>query len=156
MSVHEGGIAPDFTAESTEGTVTLSNVKANRIVLYFYPKDDTPGCTKEACSFRDHHQQLLDQGAKLFGVSVDSIKRHNNFREKYELPFPLIADPDHKIVTAYGLWGEKKFMGKTYMGVTRATFILDGERRVLKAWPKVKPANHGPEVLEALAQLDES
>ena len=153
MSLTEGGIAPDFTAESTDGTVTLSKTGADRIVLFFYPKDDTPGCTREACSFRDHYPELLKTGAKLFGVSVDSIKRHNNFREKYELPFPLIADPDHKIVTAYELWGEKRFMGKTYMGTTRATFLLDRDRRILKAWPKVKPASHGAEVLEALRGL---
>lgn len=150
MSLQIGQTAPDFTAPSTDGPITLSKIQKEPIVLFFYPKDDTPGCTNEVCSIRDHFEEILAHGATVLGLSVDSLAKHESFREKHALPFPLISDESLKIVDAYGLYGEKKFMGNTYMGTARATFVLDKNRRVLKAWPKVSPAKHGEEILQYL------
>ena len=148
----EGTVAPDFTLEADGGTtVSLSDYRGSNVVLYFYPKDNTPGCTTEACNFRDDYSDLLAAGAIVLGVSPDSVKSHDRFKSKFELPFPLLSDPDHTVAEAYGAWGEKKMYGKTYMGIIRATYIIDAEGMIAKVFPKVKPKNHSQEVLAALA-----
>ena len=147
----EGTVAPDFTLEADGGqTVTLSDYRGKNIVLYFYPRDNTPGCTTEACNFRDDYSDLLAAGAVVLGVSPDSIKSHDRFKSKFELPFQLLSDPDHKVAEVYGAWGEKKMYGKTYMGIIRSTYIIDGEGLIAKVFPKVKAKNHSQEVLAAL------
>jgi peroxiredoxin Q/BCP len=147
----EGDKAPDFTAISnTGGTVSLSDFKGRNVILYFYPKDDTPGCTKEACGFRDHFGAFENKGAVLLGVSTDGVKAHAKFVEKFKLPFTLLADEDRKIVLAYGVWGEKRFMGRKYMGTHRVTFLIGPDGRIKKIWPKVKPDEHAQEVLAAI------
>lgn len=146
-----GDKAPAFSAlTSGGGKLALKELRGKQVVLYFYPKDDTPGCTKEACGFRDLYAELARKGAVVLGVSPDSVASHDKFVEKYQLTFSLIADEDHKIAEAYGVWGEKQFMGKRYMGVHRATFLIDAEGRIKAVWPKVKPEEHAAEVLEAL------
>lgn len=148
--IKEGNAAPDFTATNTNGeTVRLKDLRGKKVVLYFYPKDDTPGCTKEACSFRDSFAQFRKQGIEVIGVSTDSEASHKKFTAKYELPFTLLADTDHSIADAYGVYGEKKFMGRTYMGVKRMTFLIDEKGKVRKVFEKVKPEEHAQEVLEA-------
>jgi thioredoxin-dependent peroxiredoxin len=150
MSIKAGSKAPAFTGVDQNGnSISLKDFKGKKVVLYFYPKDDTPGCTAQACNLRDNHSDLLKKGFVVIGVSVDSVKKHKKFEEKYELPFSLIADEDKKIVEAYGVWGEKKFMGKTYMGTTRTTFLIDeaGKIKAIVAKPDTK--NHAAEVLEA-------
>jgi len=147
----EGDLAPDFTLESDQGeTVSLSDFRGRKVVLYFYPKDNTPGCTKEACSFRDGHEQFLAKGAVVIGVSPDSIESHTKFRVKFTLPFHLLSDPEHTVAEAYGAWGEKKMFGKTYMGILRSTFVIDEEAVLLKVFRKVKVAQHAEDVLEVL------
>ena len=126
-------------------------MKGQKVVLYFYPKDDTPGCTKEACSFRDAWAKFKKRGIKVLGVSPDSEASHKKFETKYKLPFTLLADKDHAIADAYGVWGEKKFMGRTYMGVLRTTFLIDEKGKIKKVFEKVKPEDHANEVLEAFA-----
>ena len=150
-----GTKAPSFTATAIGGeygdgqTVSLADFKGRTVVLYFYPKDDTPGCTKEACSFRDDFSKFKKQGITVLGVSPDSEKSHQKFATKYSLPFTLLADTDRKIVEAYGVWGEKKFMGRTYMGVHRTTFLIDEKGKIKKIFEKVKPEDHASEVLQA-------
>ena len=128
----------------------LSDLNGKPVILYFYPRDDTPGCTKEACSFRDHFAAFNALGAVVLGVSADSVKSHGKFAEKFKLPFPLLADEDKTIVQAYGVWGEKRFLGKRYMGIHRVTFLIGADGRIRKIWPKVKPEEHADEVLAAL------
>jgi len=146
-----GDIAADFTLKDSSGKdISLSEFKGKKVVLYFYPKDNTPGCTKEACSFRDVYDLMLAEGAVVLGISADSEASHKRFRDRYGLPFYLLSDADHKIAEAYGAWGEKKLYGKTYMGIIRSTFIIDEQGKVLKVFPKVKPEKHGEEVLNTL------
>jgi thioredoxin-dependent peroxiredoxin len=146
----EGTAAPDFTAKDANGeTVRLKDLRGEKVVLYFYPRDDTPGCTKEACSFRDDFSKFRKRGIKVIGVSTDSEASHKKFSAKYKLPFTLLADPDHSIADAYGVYGEKKFMGRTYMGVKRITFLIDEKGKIKKVFEKVKPDDHAGEVLEA-------
>lgn len=151
LTLKEGDKAPPFKALSTGGKpIALSDFKGSPVVIFFYPKDDTPGCTKEACGFRDHYAALQKKGAVVLGVSVDPVKAHDKFTEKFKLPFPLISDEDHKIVEAYGVWGDKVFMGRKYKGTHRVTFLIGGDGRILKIWPTVKPEEHPAEVLAAL------
>lgn len=146
-----GDRAPDFQLQDQSGsTVSLSKLAGKHVVLYFYPKDDTPGCTKEACSFRDEYSALQAAGAVVLGVSTDDVKSHDKFARKYSLPFPLLADTGHQVAEAYGVWGEKSLYGRKFMGVTRATFLIGPEGKVSHVWPKVKPENHAQEVLTAL------
>ena len=146
----EGMKAPDFAAKNTNSeTVRLKDLRGQKVVLYFYPKDDTPGCTKEACSFRDAFTDFKKRGIEVIGVSLDSEASHKKFAAKYKLPFTLLADPDHTIADTYGVYGEKKFMGRTYMGVKRITFLIDEKGKIRKVFEKVKPEEHAREVLEA-------
>jgi len=150
MLLKEGTVAPDFTASDATGqTVNLSDFRGSKVALYFYPKDDTPGCTKEACSFRDAFQKLKRAGIKVIGISPDSPASHEKFASKYQLPFTLISDPDHSVADAYGAYGEKKFMGRTYQGFLRNTFLIDEAGRIVKIFEKVKPQEHALEVLVA-------
>ena len=147
----EGTAAPDFTlAADGGGEVSLSNYRGKKVVLYFYPKDDTPGCTTEACSFRDDYSDIVSAGAIVLGVSPDTVKSHDKFKLKLQLPFALLSDPDHAVAELYGAWGEKKMYGRTYMGVIRSTFIIDEGGIVSKVFPKVKPKGHSQQVLAAL------
>jgi len=149
--VEEGKPAPDFELVSDEGTtVRLSDLRGKPVVLYFYPKDDTPGCTTESCEFRDAYDVFRERGAEILGVSPDGEKSHQKFKSKYGLPFPLLADPDHVAAEAYGVWGERKFAGKKYMGIDRSTFLIDSDGNVAKAMRGIKPAGHASEVLDAL------
>ena len=151
LSLKEGDKAPEFTApKNGGGTVSLSDYKGKNVILYFYPKDDTPGCTKEACAFRDDFSEFRKQGAIILGVSTDPVKKHDKFVEKYKLPFTLLADEDKKIVQAYGVWGEKTFMGVRYTGTHRVTFLIGPDGRIKKIWTAVKPAEHSQEILAAL------
>ncbi len=148
----EGSTAPPFSTTDAIGKkVRLKDFLGQKVVLYFYPKDDTPGCTKEACSFRDAYSEFASRGIKVLGVSPDSEASHKKFAEKYELPFTLLADKDHSIAEAYGTYGQKKFMGRTYMGVNRTTFLIDGKGKIKKIFTKVKPEEHAQEVLEAFS-----
>jgi peroxiredoxin Q/BCP len=147
----EGTMAPDFTLVADGGgEVTLSDYRGKQVVLYFYPKDDTPGCTTEACNFRDDYSEILAAGAVVLGVSPDTIKSHDKFKGKYDLPFPLLSDPDHEIAEQYGAWGEKKMYGRTYMGIIRSTYVIDRDGKIVKVFPKVRPKNHSQEVLAVL------
>jgi peroxiredoxin Q/BCP len=151
MAIKKGLPAPSFSLKDDEGkTRSLSDFKGIKIVLYFYPKDDTPGCTTEACNFRDDYSAYVDAGITILGVSPDSVNSHRKFREKYHLPFSLLVDEDHKIADAYGVWGQKKFMGKDYMGVLRTTFIVDESGRIAHVFEEVKPADHSKEILSLL------
>ena len=148
----EGSTAPAFKTKDANGEiVSLKDLRGQKVVLYFYPKDDTPGCTKEACSFRDAFSQFKKKGIAVLGVSPDSEASHQKFVTKYKLPFTLLADTDKSIAEAYGVWGEKKFMGRTYMGVRRTTFLIDEKGKIKKIFEKVKPEDHASEVLEAFA-----
>jgi peroxiredoxin Q/BCP len=150
--VEEGTPAPDFTLTSDSGdAVTLSALRGKPVVLYFYPKDDTPGCTAQACGIRDAYGEFERAGAVVLGVSPDSEAKHVKFKEKYDLPFTLLADTGHAVSELYGVWGEKKFMGRTYMGVERSTFVIDADGTVTKVMRKVKPDTHADDVLAALA-----
>lgn len=150
--VSEGDQAPDFTATTDAGErVSLSDFRGRPVVLYFYPRDDTPGCTTQACGIRDAYTEFERAGAVVLGVSPDSEKKHVKFKEKYNLPFTLLADPEHEVAERYGTWGEKRYMGKTYWGVSRATFLIAPDGTVAKVWPKVKPDTHADDVLAALA-----
>lgn len=149
----EGNKAPDFTAKDQDGKkVKLSDYKGKRVVLYFYPKDDTPGCTKEACSFRDADDVFNSKGIKVFGVSTDDEKSHQKFISKFQLPFDLLADTDKKIVEKYGVWGEKSMYGRTYMGTLRKTFLIGKDGKIVKIFDKVKVAEHADEVLKAFGE----
>ena len=151
LRLKEGDKAPEFTAPTNGGgRVSLSDFKGRNVVLYFYPKDDTPGCTKEACAFRDHFAEFKNKGAVVLGVSIDPVKAHDKFVQKYKLPFTLLADEDRKIVEAYGVWGQKSFMGRKYLGTFRVTFLIDPDGVIKKIWPSVKPEEHAEEVLAAL------
>ncbi|MFW6084685.1 MAG: thioredoxin-dependent thiol peroxidase [Gemmatimonadota bacterium] len=146
-----GDQAPDFTLESDAGdTIRLADLRGRRVVLYFYPKDDTSGCTKEACGFRDEHEAFEDRDVTVLGVSPDGVGSHAKFRDKYELNFPLLADPDHAVAGAYGAWGKKKLYGREYEGVLRSTFLIDPDGRIEKVYRKVKPAEHAARILEDL------
>ena len=146
----EGSAAPAFTTTDTDGnTVKLKDLRGKKVVLYFYPKDDTPGCTKEACSFRDAFSDFKKKGITILGVSPDKQSAHQKFTEKYKLPFTLLSDTDHAIAEAYDSWGEKKFMGRTYLGVLRNTFLIDEKGKIKKIFEKVKPEEHASEVLDA-------
>jgi len=148
----EGTTAPAFKTTDENGEkVSLKDLRGQKVVLYFYPKDDTPGCTKEACSFRDDFAKFKKHGIKVLGVSPNSEASHKKFVTKYKLPFTLLADTDRSIVEAYGVWGEKKFMGRTYNGVHRTTFLIDEKGKIKKIFEKVKPEDHAREVLEAFA-----
>lgn len=150
LPITEGTEAPLFSAPDQNGNlIELSQFKGKKVVLYFYPKDDTPGCTAQACNLRDNHSELLNKGIQVIGVSVDSVKSHKKFETKYQLPFPLIADEEKTIVAAYNVWGEKKFMGKTYMGTSRTTFLIDEQGIIQKIITKPDTKNHAAEVLAA-------
>ena len=147
----EGDSAPDFTAPVRGGeSVSLSSLRGRPVVLFFYPRDSTPGCTKEACAFRDLHDRFKRRKAAVLGISVDSVKSHDRFAAKYGFPFPLVSDEDQRIVKAYGVWGEKKFMGRTYEGTRRVTFLIDAKGRIQRIWETVKPETHAEEVLAEL------
>jgi peroxiredoxin Q/BCP len=146
-----GSQAPDFQLSDHSGrTVSLSQLAGKNVVLYFYPKDDTPGCTVEACNFRDEHSALQKAGAVVLGVSPDNEKSHQRFATKFSLPFPLLTDAEHKVAEAYGAWGEKVNYGRTYMGIIRSTILIDPQGKVKQVWPKVKVKGHVEEVLAAL------
>jgi thioredoxin-dependent peroxiredoxin len=150
--VSEGDPAPDFTVETDAGeTVSLSDFRGKPVVLYFYPKDDTPGCTAQACGIRDTYGEFEDAGAVVLGVSPDKVGKHVKFKEKYDLPFTLLADPEHEVAERYGVWGEKRYMGRTYMGVNRTTFLIGPDGTVARVMHDVKPASHADDVLAALA-----
>ena len=147
----EGDKAPDFTSKDQNGnTVSLSDFRGKNVILYFYPKDNTPACTAEACSFRDNYQSLLGKGFAVIGVSTDNEKSHKKFEKKYSLPFPLIADPDRKIVESYGLWAEKMMFGRKYMGTLRTTFLIDPKGVISKVIDKVDTKNSSQQVLDLL------
>jgi peroxiredoxin Q/BCP len=149
--IEEGSPAPDFELTSDSGeTVKLSSLRGKPVVLYFYPKDDTPGCTTQACGIRDAYGEFERAGAVVLGVSPDDEKSHVKFRKKHELPFTLLADTEHEVAERYGVWGEKKFMGRTYMGVKRWTFVIAEDGTVKKVFPDVKPAEHADNVLAVL------
>ncbi|MGQ9510724.1 MAG: thioredoxin-dependent thiol peroxidase [Thermaceae bacterium] len=149
-----GGIAPDFSLPDQDGRVhRLSDYRGRWVVLYFYPKDDTPGCTVEARGFRDEKGRLEELGAVVLGVSADGVESHKAFAEKHRLNFPLLADPNREAIRAYGAWGKKKLYGKEYEGVLRQTFLIDPEGRIAKVWRKVKPEGHAEEVARALEVL---
>jgi peroxiredoxin Q/BCP len=150
--VEEGQEAPDFELTSDAGErVRLSQFRGKPVVLYFYPRDDTPGCTAQACAIRDSYEDFEQRGAVVLGVSPDEESSHVKFKQKYGLPFTLLADPDHDVAEKYGVWGERKYMGKTYMGVERSTFLIDEDGRIAKVMRRVKPDTHASQVLEALA-----
>ena len=149
--IEEGESAPEFELKSDSGeTIKLSDFRGRPVVLYFYPKDDTPGCTTEACEFRDAYDVFRDRGAEVLGVSPDDVSSHEKFKTKYSLPFTLLADPEHRVAESYGVWGERKFAGKKYMGIIRSTFVIDEDGNVARAMLGIKPAGHAAEVLEAL------
>lgn len=149
--LQQGMSAPDFVLDADDGSaVSLSSFSGKTVVLYFYPKDDTPGCTKEACGFRDAWDRFLEKGAVVLGVSPDKTQSHSQFRTKYELPFKLLADPETRVIKAYGAWGEKSMYGKSYEGVLRSTFVIDKEGVIVKVFPKVKPEGHAEEILALL------
>jgi peroxiredoxin Q/BCP len=149
--VAEGEAAPDFTLTSDSGeSVTLSSLRGKPVVLYFYPKDDTSGCTTQACGIRDAYGEFERAGAVVLGVSPDGVDSHVKFKDKYALPFTLLADPDHAVAEAYGAWGEKSRYGRTYMGIVRSTFVVGADGTVVRAMPNVKPATHADDVLAVL------
>jgi thioredoxin-dependent peroxiredoxin len=148
----EGSRAPAFSAETDSGTtLSLASLRGQTVVLYFYPKDDTPGCTTEACEFRDAFPRFEGLNATVLGVSPDTVKSHQKFKKKFDLPFTLVADADHKIAEAYGVWGEKTMFGRKYMGVLRTTFVIDGEGRIERIFRGVKAEGHAAEVEQALS-----
>ena len=151
LTLKPGDPAPPFTAITHEGqTVSLADFRGRTVVLYFYPRDDTPGCTKEACGFRDAHAQFQKKGVVILGVSTDPLKAHSKFAAKFKLPFLLLSDPDKQIVLAYGVWGEKKFMGRKYQGTHRVTFLIGPDGKIKAVWPDVKPVGHAEESLSAI------
>lgn len=153
MTVHAGTPAPSFSLADETGAVrNLSDFKGQTVVLYFYPKDDTPGCTTEACNFRDDYSAYEKAGVTILGVSPDSPKSHAKFKQKFNLPFALLADEDHAVCEQYGVWGQKKFMGREYMGVLRTTFVIGADGMVKKVFENVKPADHSVEVLAAVRE----
>jgi thioredoxin-dependent peroxiredoxin len=151
LKLKEGDPAPPFTAPTNGGgAISLSELRGKNIVLFFYPKDNTPGCTVEACGIRDNFEGLKKHGAVVLGVSTDSVKSHDKFVEKFRLPFVLLADEDRQIVRAYGVWGRQSFMGIKYTGTSRVTFLIGPDGNIRRIWPRVKPRNHAEEILAAL------
>jgi peroxiredoxin Q/BCP len=149
--IKEGQKAPSFSLDDDQGRkVSLSDFKGKSVVLYFYPKDMTPGCTQEACDFRDNWEAVQKKGAVVLGVSADPVKKHGAFKEKYKLPFTLLSDESKKMLKAYGVWQKKKFMGREFMGIVRSTFLIDKNGKVKKAWSPVRVKNHVQEVLDNL------
>ena len=154
MPISSGIPAPEFELmDDTNTSRRLSGFKGQPVILYFYPADDTPGCTKEACNFRDDYSAYQKTGVTILGVSPDSVKSHVKFKEKYQLPFPLLADEDHQVCNAYGVWGPKKFMGRDYEGVLRTTFLIGADGKIARVFEDVRPSEHSAEVLEALKNL---
>jgi thioredoxin-dependent peroxiredoxin len=152
MTLNPGDVAPDFNLLDGEGNrVSLANLRGQRVVLYFYPRDNTPGCTKEACGFRDAYPDYQASNIVILGISTDNAKSHNKFTSKFNLPFPLLCDEDAQVATAYGCYGLKKFMGKEFMGILRQTFVIGADGRIEKIYRKVKPEFHAAEVLTDLA-----
>ena len=150
MTLEVGDKAPDFSLPASKGeTISLAGLKGKKVVLYFYPKDDTPGCTKEACGFRDADQELRAAGVEVLGVSADSLSSHQKFSNKFGLSFPLLSDSERVVANAYGAWGEMMVMGRKVIGMRRMTFLIDQESKIQKIWPKVKAEGHAAEVLEA-------
>ena len=144
-----GDQAPEFTAQSDGGkTIKLKDFRGKKVILYFYPKDDTPGCTQEACDFRDAARPMAKKGTVVLGVSPDSVKSHEKFKQKFDLPFPLLSDEDHRIAEAYGAWQEKSMYGKKYMGIARSTFVIDEKGKIEQIYDKVKVKGHVAELLE--------
>ncbi|MDQ3490997.1 MAG: thioredoxin-dependent thiol peroxidase [Acidobacteriota bacterium] len=153
MMLKQGDKAPDFNSKDQNGNdVKLSDFNGQKVVLYFYPKDDTPGCTKQACSFRDANDVYKQKGIKVLGVSTDDEKSHQKFISKFALPFDLLADTDKQIVESYGVWGEKSMYGKTYMGTNRKTFLIGKDGNIVKIFDKVNVSEHADEVLEAFGE----
>lgn len=153
--IEPGSRAPDFTLPTDAGQrIKLSELRGRPVVLYFYPKDDTPGCTREACAFRDRHTELKKLGATVLGVSADDVASHGRFRDKYELNFPLLADVDRKVADKYGAWREKNMYGKKSMGIQRSTYLIDAEGKVARVWKKVSVDGHDAEVIEAIRSLN--
>lgn len=153
MKLKEGDKAPSFKAVDQDGKpVTLSDFAGSKVILYFYPKDDTPGCTAEACNLRDNYDDLLEKGFRIVGVSADDIESHKKFKTKYKLPFPLVADPDKTIIKAYGVWGKKKFMGREYTGILRTTFIISESGDIEKIITKVKTKDHSDQILAEMGK----
>lgn len=153
MHLKEGDKAPDFQGvDQNEKTISLSDYKGKKLILYFYPKDDTPGCTAEACNLRDNFSVLKKEGFELLGVSPDDPKKHKKFIDKYSLPFPLIADTEKEILNAYGVWGPKKFMGREYDGVHRTTFVIDEAGKIEKIITKVNTKAHAEQILDGMAE----
>ncbi|MEX1022406.1 MAG: thioredoxin-dependent thiol peroxidase [Dehalococcoidia bacterium] len=151
ITLEAGEQAPDFALQDQDGkTHRLADYAGRTVVLYFYPRDDTPGCTKEACSFRDHHDAIEEAGAVVLGVSTDDADAHQKFREKYDLPFPLLVDDGAEVAKHYGAWGEKMLYGKTVIGMTRSTFVIGPDGRLTKVWKQVKAEGHGQQVLGVL------
>lgn len=149
--VNEGDVAPEFELPADDGsTVSLSELKGKKVILYFYPKDDTSGCTTEACEFRDTLPRFEEDGAVVLGVSPDSVESHTKFKEKYDLNFPLLADEDHQVAEAYGVWKEKSMFGNKYWGVERSTFLIDEEGKIKSAWRRVRPKGHAGKVADSL------
>ena len=154
MALKVGNKAPSFKLKNQDGkTISLSGFKGKPVVLYFYPKDDTSGCTKEACNFRDEFPKFGKMKAEIIGVSADSVESHKKFAQKYKLPFNLLSDEKKEVLEKYGVWQEKSMYGKKYMGIVRSTFIIDGTGKISKIFPKVKVDNHNQEVMEALKEL---
>jgi peroxiredoxin Q/BCP len=151
LHLKEGDKAPDIKAKDQFGnTINLTDFLGSKVILYFYPKDNTPGCTAEACNLRDNYQDLINKGFKIIGVSADDEILHQSFTEKFGLPFPLIPDTEKKIILDYDVWGEKKFMGKTYIGIHRVTFVIDEKGDILKIFTKVDTKNHTTQILKEL------
>ena len=152
--IEEGEKAPDFTLTADDGVkVKLSGLRGAPVVLYFYPNDDTPGCTREACAFRDRKNEISKLGATVLGISPDTVESHRKFRDKFDLNFPLLADPDHQVAEKYGAWREKNMYGKKTLGIQRSTFLIDRDGRVVRVWKSVKVGGHDDQVLETLAKL---
>jgi len=150
MEIKKGSKAPAFKGLDQNGNkISLADFKGKKVILYFYPKDDTPGCTAQACNLRDNYYDLINKGFQVIGISTDSVKSHKKFEEKFDLPFPLIADEDKKIVDTYNVWGEKQFMGKTFMGTHRTTFLIDEQGKIKKVISKPDTKNQTEQVLEA-------
>jgi peroxiredoxin Q/BCP len=155
MPISHGTIAPEFSLPDDTGSIrSLSEFRGHPVILYFYPKDDTPGCTTEACNFRDDYSDYLGSGVIILGVSPDNSKSHAKFKAKYGLPFPLLADADHKVCELYKVWGLKKAMGREYMGVFRTTYLIDEQGAIVHVFENVKPAGHSAEILEKLQIRD--
>ncbi len=151
MKLQEKQTAPEFTLQDQNGKIhKLSDYKGKKVILYFYPKDDTPGCTKEACNFRDNIAQYKKKGVIILGISTDPVKSHKKFEEKYSLPFPLLSDEKKEVVNAYDVWKEKTFMGRKYMGTMRETFLIDEKGKIQKHFSNVKPEEHSKEILALL------